>query len=61
MSRMKRYRIYPNAVWCDVHATHHARDTNPYNVADEHGRPLAECSRKDWRNLTILAEPDEGF
>lgn len=57
----RRWITYPNAVWCDVHVTHHRPNGNPYGVADERGRPIDECNRRNWRNLAILATPDETF
>lgn len=56
----KRYRLYPNAVWCDVHGGHHEPDTNPYDMYDNDG-PVHECGPADWRPLYILAEPGEEF
>lgn len=56
----RRYRLYPNAVWCDVHGTHHEPDTNPYDMCDEHGE-IDECGPDNWRPLYIPAEADEEF
>ena len=59
---MKRYRIYPNAVWCDAHGTHHGTDEwDGYYMAAGCVVDADECSRRDWRNLTILADSDEEF
>jgi hypothetical protein len=59
---VKRWRIYPNAVWCEVHGSHHSRDTwlgeyasAGYFVAAD------ECCQKDWRNLVIWSDEDEEF
>jgi hypothetical protein len=56
---MRRYRTYPNAVWCDVHGTHHDKSRFPYDHHDP--GPPYECGPKDWRPLVILATPEEEF
>lgn len=57
----RRWRIYPNAVWCDFHGTHHERTGNPYDMCNDAGRPYDECGPDVWRNLAILATPEEEF
>lgn len=56
-----RWRIYPHAVWCAVHGTHHDRDTNPYDMFGDGGDLADECGPADWRNLAILSKKEEEF
>jgi hypothetical protein len=55
----KRWITYPNAVWCDVHGTHHDKSKHPYDHHDP--GPPYECGPQTWRNLAILATSEEEF
>jgi hypothetical protein len=48
-STRERLVTYPGSVYCEVHTTIHAEDTDPYNYGDK----IPECTPDNWRPLFI--------